>query len=69
VAAPIIGATKMRHLEEAVVAAKIKLSAEEIEFWKHRINLTRPQAIRKRLVRNQKEAGLFVGGRPLVVRS
>jgi len=32
VTAPIIGATKMRHLEEAVVAADIALSAEEQTF-------------------------------------
>ncbi len=30
VAAPIVGASKMRHLEEAVAAEQIKLSAEEI---------------------------------------
>jgi aryl-alcohol dehydrogenase-like predicted oxidoreductase len=31
VAAPIIGATKMPHLEQAVAALDIDLSAEEIE--------------------------------------
>ena len=31
VTAPIIGATKVRHLEEAFKAVEIKLSSEEIE--------------------------------------
>lgn len=32
VAAPIIGATKMKHLEEAVAALDIKLSADEMKY-------------------------------------
>jgi aryl-alcohol dehydrogenase (NADP+) len=32
VAAPIIGATKMRHLEEAVAAVDIKFSTDEVEY-------------------------------------
>lgn len=30
VAAPIVGATKIEHLEEAVAALAVKLSAEEV---------------------------------------
>jgi aryl-alcohol dehydrogenase (NADP+) len=32
VVAPIIGATKMRHLEEAVAALDVSLSAEEMAY-------------------------------------
>lgn len=32
VTAPIVGATKMQHLEDAVAALSIKLSAEEVSF-------------------------------------
>ena len=31
-AAPIVGASKMAHIEEAVAAAQIKLSAEEVQL-------------------------------------
>ncbi len=32
VTAPIIGASKMQHLEDAIAAAKVKLSAEEVAY-------------------------------------
>ena len=32
VAAPIVGASKIAHIEEAVAAARVKLSAEEIQL-------------------------------------
>jgi aryl-alcohol dehydrogenase-like predicted oxidoreductase len=31
ITAPIIGATKMEHLEQAIAALEIKLSAEEVQ--------------------------------------
>ena len=31
ITAPIVGATKLEHLEEAIAAANLSLSAEEIE--------------------------------------
>jgi aryl-alcohol dehydrogenase (NADP+) len=32
VTAPIVGASKMQHLEDAIAAAEIKLNADEIEY-------------------------------------
>ncbi|MDH5505942.1 MAG: aldo/keto reductase [Anaerolineae bacterium] len=42
VVSPIIGATKMKHLEEAVAAVDLQLSAEEIDFLEE---LYRPHPI------------------------
>lgn len=35
VTAPIIGATKMSHLEDAIGALSIQLTDDEISFWKN----------------------------------
>ena len=34
VTAPIVGASKTNHIEDAVAATEVKLSAEEIEYLK-----------------------------------
>jgi len=36
ITAPIIGATKMNHLEEAIAAVEVKLSAEECKALEER---------------------------------
>ena len=42
VTAPIVGASKLGHIEDAVAATEVKLSAEEIEYLKE---LYRPHAV------------------------
>ena len=32
ITAPIVGASKMNHLEDAIAAAQIKLTAEEVKY-------------------------------------
>lgn len=40
VTAPIIGATKISHLEDGVAALSIKLTPEEVASWKNPMCLT-----------------------------
>jgi len=46
ITAPIIGASKMRHLEDAIAAAEIKLTAEEIKYLEEPY---KPKAVAGRL--------------------
>ena len=46
ITAPIIGASKMNHLEDAIAAAEIKLTADEVAFLEEPY---KPKAVAGRL--------------------